>query len=264
LSTADQQIIAAAGQGALGDYTLICSNPQSLAVANDKINLLQFCASRRFPVPSFEPAADVVGVQNAAHWLGYPKRTVVIKIASGTGAEGLKIVRADCTQSEMFLSRLNRDVTLERALTQLTGVTPWPRIVVTEYLPGEEFSVDVLRYRGQWHGGVVRRRDASLFGLATDAVVVDRPDILGLARQISESLDLEVISNLQFRCDDHGQPKLMDVNPRVPGTIGLSISAGANLPATALALTLGRSVTLAPARIGTRILRYFSGTVLAQ
>jgi carbamoyl-phosphate synthase large subunit len=205
---------------------------------------------------------DVGALANAAQKLGYPERPVVLKVATGTGAEGLKILRADCSEAGMFLSRLNRDVTLERAIVQLEHVTPWPRLMVTEYLPGEEFSVDVLCYRGEWHGGVVRRRDESIFGLATNAIVVERPHLLDLARTVVEQVGLEFIANVQFRCAADGSEKVMEINPRVPGTIGLSIAAGSNMPAIALALSLDRKVTLDKPRIGTRIVRYFAGTVL--
>ena len=184
---------------------------------------------------SFEVVSDVAAPDSAAQRLGYPANPVVIRIATGAGAEGLKIVHADCTDTQMFLSRLNRDLTLERAIIQLQNAVPWPRILLTEYLPGDEFSVDVLRYQGRWHGGVVRRRDASIFGLATDAVVVDHADALESGTAIDRVLDLEFISNLQFRCNAKGEVRIMEVNPRVPGTIGLSIAAGANLPAIALA-----------------------------
>jgi carbamoyl-phosphate synthase large subunit len=262
LSTADQEIVASRRDDVFRKCLLICSPLDALEIANDKIRLYEFCSQRKMPTPGFEIVADTASLVRAARELGYPARPVVVKIARGAGAEGLKILRAECTNSEMFLSRLNRDVTLERVVAQLENVAPWPRLMVSEYLPGEEFSVDVLRYQGRWHGGVVRRRDESMFGLATDAVVVDRPDLLDLSREIADAIGLEFISNIQYRDDAEGKAKIMEINPRPPGTIGLSIAAGSNLPAIALALSLGRDVSLTRPRIGTRMLRYFSGTVL--
>ena len=262
LSTEEQIIMALERATRLAGTVVIGSSADVVEVANDKVRLYDACAAGGLPLPAYQVVGDPASLHRAARDLGYPDRPVVLKAALGTGAAGLKIIRAGIPRLEMFHSRLNRDVTLEVAAAQLDGVSPWPSLMLTEYLPGEEFSVDVLRFRGAWKGGVVRRRDESLFGLATDATVVDRPDVLEQARRVADHVGVEFVSNIQFRGAEDGRPLLMEINPRVPGTIGLSVAAGSNLPAVALALAAGRDAVLAPPRIGTRIIRYFAGTVL--
>jgi carbamoyl-phosphate synthase large subunit len=262
LSTEDQAIMALERATRLKDVVVIGSSTDVVEIANDKVRLYDACAAAGLPLPAYQVVRDPASLHRAARDLGYPERPVVLKAALGTGAAGLKIIRAGIPRLEMFHSRLNRDVTLEVATAQLDGVSPWPSLMLTEYLPGEEFSVDVLRFRGVWKGGVVRRRDESLFGLATDATVVDRPDVLDEARRVADHVGVEFVSNVQFRGAEDGRPLLMEINPRVPGTIGLSVAAGCNLPAMALALAAGRDAVLAPPRIGTRMIRYFAGTVL--
>jgi carbamoyl-phosphate synthase large subunit len=262
LSTEDQAIMALERTARLRDRVVIASAPEVIEVANDKVRLYDVCAAGGLPVPAYHVVRDVASLEAAARALGHPAKPVVLKAALGTGAAGLKIIRAGVPRLDMFHSRLNRDVTLEVAAAQLDGVSPWPSLMLTAYLPGEEFSVDVLRFRGAWKGGVVRRRDESLFGLATDSTVVDRPDVLEAARRVAEHVDVEFVSNVQFRGDEDGRPLLMEINPRVPGTIGLSVAAGSNLPAVALALAAGRDAVLGAPHIGTRLIRYFAGTVL--
>jgi carbamoyl-phosphate synthase large subunit len=262
LSTEDQLIMARESATRLRDHVVITSPADVVEIANDKIRLYEHCAARGLPLPAYRIIDDVASLVRTAGELGYPKKPVVLKAALGTGAAGLKIIRPNMSRLDMFHSRLNRDVDLETAAAQLEGVSPWPSLMLTEYLPGEEFSVDVLRFRGAWKGGVVRRRDESLFGLATDATVVDRPDVLEQARQVAEHVGVEFVSNVQFRAAEAGRPLLMEVNPRVPGTIGLSVAAGSNLPGVALALAAGKDASLSPPRIGTRMIRYFAGTVL--
>ncbi len=262
MSTEDQLIMARESKARLRERVVIGSSVEVVEIANDKVRLYDFCASRGLPLPKYKVFHDIPTLIQAAHDLGYPTKPVVLKAALGTGAAGLKIIRPGISRLDMFHSRLNRDVTLEVAAQQLEGVTPWPSLMLTEYLPGEEFSVDVLRFRGTWRGGVVRRRDESLFGLATDATVVDRPDVLTEARRIVDNVGVEFISNVQFRGAEDGRPLLMEINPRVPGTIGLSVAAGSNLPGVALALAAGREAMLPAPRYGTRMIRYFAGTVL--
>jgi carbamoyl-phosphate synthase large subunit len=261
LSTEDQALIARHRDGDLKNYTTICSSLSAIEIANDKIDLYEFARNRGLPVPRYRIVDSLDTLRAAASELGYPGRPVVLKTARGAGAMGLKIIRSDVSGTEMFLSRLNRDVSLEVVIEQLQRMLSWPRLLLMEYLPGEEFSVDVLLHRGTWYGGVVRQRDESLFGLATNAVAVDRPDLLDLARTFALQIGLEYVNNIQFRVAKTREPMIMEINPRVPGTIELSIAAGCNLPAVALALSLGRSDTLPPPKIGTRILRYFGGVI---
>lgn len=262
LSGDDQEILAAEQSHAMAGRVVVTSPLEAIRVSNDKIRLYEFCVEKGLPVPRYHVVEDRHSLELAAVALGYPEQPVVLKLAKGTGAAGLKILQADIEEEAMFVSRLNRNVTLERCLQQLAAITTWPRMMISEYLPGEEYSVDVLMYRGTWHGSVVRRRDDSIFGLATDATVVADAEIERLSRRLAEELKLEYVSNIQMRRDRQGRPQLMEINPRVPGTIGLTIGAGANLPAMALALSAGRAVTDRKPLVGTRIVRYFGGTVI--
>jgi hypothetical protein len=164
LSTEDQLIMALESSTRLRDHVVIASPVDVVEFANDQIRLYERCAARGLPVPGYRIIDDVAALLRAAGEHGHPKKPVVLKAALGTGAAGLKIIRPNMSRLEMFHSRLNRDVDLETAAAQLDGVSPWPSLMLTEYLPREEFGVDVLRFRGVWKGGVVRRRDESLFG----------------------------------------------------------------------------------------------------
>jgi carbamoyl-phosphate synthase large subunit len=47
---------------------------------------------------------------------------------------------------------------------------------------------------------------------------------------------------VQCRRDRDGRPALLEVNPRMPGTLGLTIASGVDMPRLALAALLGRPV----------------------
>ena len=57
------------------------------------------------------------------------------------------------------------------------------------------------------------------------------------------------MANVQCRRDGEGRPALLEVNPRMPGTLGLTIASGVDMPRLALDALLGRPV---PAELGFR------------
>jgi carbamoyl-phosphate synthase large subunit len=134
-----------------------------------------------------------------------------------------------------------------------------PEAHLVEYLEGEEYSVDTLSIEGKVLKAVVRRRLSSIYGIATEAVVENDPKAEQAACEICESLRLDYVSNIQFRKDGNGDLKIMEINPRIPGTIGLTVNAGVNMPYLALKLLLREEVNIPPVEYGKRILRFWDG-----
>jgi len=56
------------------------------------------------------------------------------------------------------------------------------------------------------------------------------PDITSDAERLVRAIDLEGCSMVEFRRDRDGHPVLMEVNPRVGGSVALAIAAGVNFP----------------------------------
>ena len=74
----------------------------------------------------------------------------------------------------------------------------WPRLAVA-YLPGEEYSVDILADDGTTLAGVVRLRLAAIGGLATAATTIDAPDILARVRQITATIPALSLPSVSIR-----------------------------------------------------------------
>jgi carbamoyl-phosphate synthase large subunit len=53
---------------------------------------------------------------------------------------------------------------------------------------------------------------------------------------------LTYIANVQFRRDRAGRPALLEVNPRVPGTLPLTVASGVDMPRMALDSLRGRAL----------------------
>src|SRR5690349_10474018 len=75
-------------------------------------------------------------------------------------------------------------------------------------------------------------------------------------------MDLEGCSMVEFRRDREGRPVLMEVNPRMGGSVSLAMRAGVNFPQLAFDWQAGRALQLfAGYRTGVR-LRWLGGDIL--
>lgn len=101
--------------------------------------------------------------------------------------------------------------------------------VVMPYLPGKEYTVDCLAKEGKMVVCVPRSRDKIRDGITFEGETVAHEPIMNYCQDIIESLHLDGIVGLQFKCDRHGNPKLIDCNPRVQGSMYHSTLAGANI-----------------------------------
>jgi predicted ATP-grasp superfamily ATP-dependent carboligase len=87
------------------------------------------------------------------------------------------------------------------------------------------------------------------------------PDITTASEQLVRAMDLEGSSMVEFRRDREGRAVLMEVNPRIGGSVGLAIAAGVNFPKLMYDWKMGcRLEETTSYRIGQR-LRWLAGDI---
>lgn len=215
---------------------VMASGQRSLATCLDKQALLA-AAGADVACPRSEPFDEAF---DSSGW-EFP---VVMKPRTGRGGAGVELI-TDCGG----LEAIGRDAEL----------------LVQEHLPGEEYSVDVLvDSRGRTVACVPRVRIRVDSGVATVTRTFRDPDLQSAADRAAQAAGLRGVANVQFRRDADGIAKLLEINPRFPGTLAVTIASGVNLPALALSDCLGDEL---PADAGefteTGMVRMLSDTVVA-
>jgi carbamoyl-phosphate synthase large subunit len=122
-------------------------------------------------------------------------------------------------------------------------------IMVQEYLPGEEFSVDVyVRRDGKAIAAVPRERMKIDSGIAVASRTINIPEAIESAVRTAEIIGIRGTANVQFKRAADGVFKLLEVNPRFPGTLPLTTAAGIDMPKLMVAELMGQPVpdTLMP------------------
>jgi carbamoyl-phosphate synthase large subunit len=211
ISTVDVELPPLAARRADLVSTLAAPSAETLECALDKWRLAQRCAGQ-LPVPRTRLLDEEATV---AEW-DFP---VIVKPRRGAGSRGVRIVtsRAD-------LEALGRDTDL----------------IVQEYLPGDEYSVDVLADAvGRVVAAVPRTRTRVDSGVSIAGRTVHDDALESTASAAARAIGLSGVANVQLRRAADGTPSLLEINPRFPGALPLTIAAGVDMPSYVLDLALG-------------------------
>ncbi len=242
------------------EASVMVSGPKALAVANDKGELYSFLAEEGFrSAPAYERVASKEAFRSAVTQFGYPDQPVCFKPPVASGMRGFRVLDNGRDRLSHLLEEKpdSAVTTLEEVLPVLESADTFPELTVMEYLPGSEYSVDVLALGDSVGAVIPRSRARTRAGISFEGVVERREDLIEEAASICRSLGLEYNINLQFKHDPDGVPKIIEINPRVSGTIVMCVGAGANLPYLGVKHAIGEEVQKPNVAWGTRMVRYW-------
>ena len=135
-------------------------------------------------------------------------------------------------------------------------------LLIQEYLPGVEYTVDVLSdLDGRPLVAVPRVRLAVKEGISVRGQTIHDGEIESLCLRLAAALLLKGPVCMQLKRDRDGAPRFIEVNPRMGGGTIFAALAGVNMAALSLALAAGRP--LPPLRFSEiTVVRYFEELVL--
>lgn len=195
-----------------------------LMLAEDKVEFAQKMQAHGLAVvPSLRiESADAL---RAALASAKNKQSVCVKPV--TGIYGMGFWRFDDKASPMsaFTHPENRKVHPEIYLYALEQQDDFKPLVLMPYLPGPEYSVDMLVEQGQVIAAVARRKEGALQYLEQSGPALE------LAKRCAQIMQADGLVNVQTRHNDHGEPLLLEINMRPSGGIGYTLHSGVNLPA---------------------------------
>ena len=127
----------------------------------------------------------------------------------------------------------------ERELRFFLDYVPNP--VVQEFLPGKEFTIDLLAdFDGNVISVVPRERMVIRSGVTDRGQTLNHPAMIQLAIRTAEALEIRGPANIQVKLHNENAT-LFEVNPRFSGGIPLTIAAGADFPRWLIEMCCGRN-----------------------
>jgi carbamoyl-phosphate synthase large subunit len=187
------------------------SNQKSIEIANNKLNTYSFFKGEPY-------CPEVYSILN-------PRFPCVAKPVNSRGSRGFYIC-GDKAALALALQKNGRD---------------YLESVVMEYLNGPEYSVYGLSdLNGQPLVSVVNKRIRAL-GESKVAKIVLIPEISELANKIAQKLNLVGPWNVQLMGVE-GSFKLVEVNPRLAGSLSLIIASGLNYIDLVIKIFTGKKI----------------------
>jgi len=241
------------------NVSVIVSELENLKIANNKYKLMDFCRKNDVPVPEFYLVKSIDEFKLAAQKLGYPKRTICFKPPISNGLRGFRIINDTKNKMNSLINEKPTSVFMGyNEFLQIANDSEWfPELLVMEYLPGSEYSVDTLCVKGKCIAVIPRTRDKIKMGISFVGTTIKDDKIISYSKKLVEGLSLNGNIGLQFKRDIDGIPKIIESNPRVQGTIVLCTASGYNMVYNAVKAALGEDIIDYKIKWGTKMIRYW-------
>ncbi len=211
-------------------YAKVASNDWSVyQIAADKSETMKICMEKDIPAPkTLIDCACLSDILNSD--IKFP---VVVKPKTGYGAIGFKRVESFEKLKELF-----------------TKETEIANYVIQEYIPQTKFQYECAMFVDNDNQG----KTAVVFsknrwfpvngGSSTLNVTVERPDIVESCKKLLQSINWRGAADIDLIDDPRdGKAKIMEINPRVSGSVKLVFDAGVDQAKQMLELVFDHDVS---------------------
>lgn len=203
------------------------SDEEQLKIANNKLSLFDFLKNNGFSVPKYIAVNSVEDVDYAIEQIGNP---IVFKTVKGSGSRGMRIIDSSKSRFDiLFGEKPNSCYITLKEFKEILSEGKMPEMLAMEYLPGNEYSVDLVAENGKVLYSLCRRGLNVQSSIIIDGIVEENTEIVNMCNAVTEKLHLS--GNIGFDVKERadGTPLIMECNPRATAGIAEFTVSGANL-----------------------------------
>ncbi len=200
----------------------------------------EICLSKN---KTYECLKDVVNIPKVFSFDEVEDYPVFVKPNIGTGSKGASIIR---NREELISAAKGRN-----------------DVVILEYLPGREYTVDCFSNRqGKLLYFAARIRNRIKAGTSVNTYFVENQgEFEEPINKINDVLKFDGAWFAQFKRDKDGKLCLLEIASRLGGSSMLSRAVGVNFPMLSLFDAFGYDVTVSPNEYGVELDRAFSSSI---
>lgn len=197
------------------EATIITSELDTVKICRSKIKTYNYLKNEDF-IPKVYKKSD----KN----INFP---VFIKPDIGQGAKGAKLIK-NCKELEQELNSSEKEN------------------VICEYLSGEEYTIDCFSdLFGKIRTIRKRNRKRIRLGISVNSEILELDDeVKRIANILNKYFKFNGAWFFQLKKNDQGKYKLLEVAPRISGTMGLSRNTGINFPLLTLFQNEGKKIEI--------------------
>ena len=198
--------------------SVVLPDYENILIAHNKDRWAKLARKLHIPIPGSYSIEELQADAVSARGLRYP---VLVKPKQGGGAWGIRQIES----AEGLKILLSSD--------NCNGL-PWGRFFIQEKIPGDTHCVAMLMNHGQLRAKVAYKqlRDYPVTGgQATMRVSMRSYKAEAYLQQLLESLNWHGVCQADFMVDKNTQvPYLIDLNPRLWGSLAQAIASGVDFP----------------------------------
>lgn len=211
---------------ARGTRVLSVAAPEVLDLLHDKG---RFYAEVDLPMATpaeFRAVTNVDQFNAAYEALRERHTTLCIKPAISVYGLGFSRIDEARSSAQILLDGSQYQIGLEDLRRGFAGMGEFRTMLLMEYLDGHEYSVDCLGNEGKLLCAIPRKKPLKA---GSGQLISLQQDILEATAKLTADYGLNGMFNVQFR-ESAGALRLLEINPRMSGGIGMACLAGPNLP----------------------------------
>jgi carbamoyl-phosphate synthase large subunit len=237
----------------------LCVSPiRNLIISNDKGLLFRKLESLKISIPKSYLIRDVHQFIEVAKKLNFPNFPICFKPTKANGSRGFRIIDSNINRFNLLFKEKpdSTYISYDEVINTFSN-NQIPELLVMEYLPNDEYSVDLLVDHGKVLYCIPRLRLKMNGGISIDCVVKNNKEVISYTSKIAKKLKLHGNIGIQVRFSADNQIKILEINPRLQGTVVAVAAAGVNLPYLGVKLALNEKIPRHKVKWNIEMLRYW-------
>lgn len=211
----------------------LCPKIEDHQIAYDKYLTYLHCQKIGLPTPRTHVISNPNDLKEKSLEIGFP---LVIKSRTGSGVEtGLRIVDDPSALESCYaeIQHRNKDVEDDPAF-----------MIMQEFIPGQIHDACLVADQGKIQAILTQVRHwmyPPSGGVGAINYTTINHDLILLAEKLTASLNWSGPAQIEFKLDERDNHyKLIEINPKLWGTLDLSIKSGVNFTAVIRDINIGR------------------------
>ncbi len=235
------------------------ADEETVNVLNNKLKVYEYLKENSIEVPRFYPVRTVEDFEKGCVEMGYPEKAVCLKLTENSGSRGVRIIDSTKNRYQIFAHEKPNSffTSYEDMLSILKSAEKLDEMMLVEYMPGNEYTVDLLADKGETLYIAGKENEISLMSIAQRSVVTKIDSAYETCESIAKLFGYTGCIGFDFMKNAEGKPVLMDINPRLTATVSVLAAAGINLPYLRVKQLLGEEMPECKVNYGTLLVRRY-------
>lgn len=219
----------------------VTTSPTSvLNLIKDKLITYQELEKSGVNLPNYLCLSSLAEVKSGFDFFDYPNNSVVLKPIAGRGGRGLRVLESEKDSLPLWIGNGLREKRYNY-IPNDQEIEDWVAEGSQMLMPAlrdPAYDVDVFSVQGKAQAIIIRRRYNPVGIPFTGNTIQVNEKIFDYCSAISNALKLDGLHDIDLMSDKEGNPALLEVNPRMSGSVAAAHSAGYPIVSFAIASSL--------------------------